>query len=354
MSNYQFLSIGDTTLDNFLKLDGSEAHLSCNLEKSNCELCLNYADKIPVSQYHTTLGGNSANAAVSAVRMGLSTAIWTVVGDDYIGQKTKKEFEKENISTEYLQVDEKVRSKISTVINYQSERTILIYGDHYDYKIPQLGKADWVYISSLGKTGDGVYRDISAWAREYRAKLVFQPGTFQIRMGWKPMEELLKITEIIVMNKEEAADYVGESQKTKIKNQNYSVALPQINIKELLKKLLHLGPRIAVITDGKTGAYVSDGKTVWSQGIDESVPVVERTGAGDAYSSAFTVAISKGKAIPEAMLWGALNSESVIQKIGPQAGILTLDELNKSRAQGRPRVEIASSPMLNPLHSGGR
>ena len=336
----EFLAIGDTTLDNFLKIDSEEAHVVCSQKEKEYELCFSYADKIPVAEYHTTLGGNSANAAVTAARMELNTAIWTVVGDDYIGNRTKKEFEKEGISTEYLQVDEKIRSKISTVINYKTERTILIYGDHYQYQIPKLSKVDWVYISSLGKAEDGVYNDIVAWAQEYGVKVVYQPGTFQIRMGWEPVKDLLKMTEIIFMNLQESEEFLA-NPKSEIRNPK-QIQNTKFQIQNLLKGLMDFGGRMAVITDGDKGAYASDGKTIWSQGIDETISAVEKTGAGDAYSSAFTCALMKGKAVPEAMLWGALNSESVIQKIGPQAGILHLEELEKLRAQGRPRVEIAS------------
>jgi len=327
--DYNLFVIGDTTLDTFLRLDTKEA--SVVKEDGRQVLELRFADKIPVAEFHETIGGNSANAAVTGARMGLTTAIWTIMGADQVGERAKRSFEKEGVITDYFFTDEKIHSKVSTIINYGGERTIFIYGDHISYMLPQLGPAKWAYVSSMGEVTGDVYDDIAEWVAMHNVKLAYQPGTFQLWMGAEKTKKLLSVTEVILMNKEEATEYV-ESRKSDIRGQS-----SEIGIKSLLEGLLELGPKIAVITDGSNGAYVSDGKTIWSQGIDESVPVIEKTGAGDAYSSALVIALQKGHDIPTAMRWGAENSRSVIQKIGPQAGILTLDEMEKSV-----RVENAS------------
>jgi len=59
----------------------------------------------------------------------------------------------------------------------------------------------------------------------------------------------------------------------------------------------------------------------------DSAPPVDRTGAGDSFSSTFTAAIILGKEPSEALAWGPINSMSVVQHIGAQAGLLTKDKL---------------------------
>ena len=56
-------------------------------------------------------------------------------------------------------------------------------------------------------------------------------------------------------------------------------------------------------------------------------PPVDRTGAGDAFSSTFTAAITLGKTIPEALRWGPINSMSVVQYIGAREGLLSQEKL---------------------------
>jgi sugar/nucleoside kinase (ribokinase family) len=54
---------------------------------------------------------------------------------------------------------------------------------------------------------------------------------------------------------------------------------------------------------------------------------VEITGAGDAFASSVTVALSLGLPFEEALLWGPVNSSAVIQEIGAQRGLLTRAQL---------------------------
>ncbi|MEK7099670.1 MAG: hypothetical protein AAB883_00825, partial [Patescibacteria group bacterium] len=49
----------------------------------------------------------------------------------------------------------------------------------------------------------------------------------------------------------------------------------------------------------------------------------ERTGAGDAFASTVTVALALGKTLDEALLWGPINSMSVVQDVGAQKGLLS-------------------------------
>lgn len=83
-----------------------------------------------------------------------------------------------------------------------------------------------------------------------------------------------------------------------------------------------------VLTDGPDGSYVSDGSEILYLKIFRG-PVVERTGAGDSYGSAFLSAIIQGKSLKDAMLWGNANSTSVLQYIGARQGLLDQEALNK-------------------------
>lgn len=97
--------------------------------------------------------------------------------------------------------------------------------------------------------------------------------------------------------------------------------------KELLMALSGLGPKISVITDGGNGAYVFDGNKFLHCGI-MPMDAYERTGAGDAFGSGFLSATIKGKTIEEALIWGTVNSASVIGYTGAQKGLLKEDEMD--------------------------
>ncbi|MFA6095349.1 MAG: hypothetical protein WC767_00690, partial [Candidatus Paceibacterota bacterium] len=60
-----FLAVGDITTDAFIRL--KEAHVTCNVNKEDCEICMKFADKIPYESVTVVRAvGNSANAAVAA------------------------------------------------------------------------------------------------------------------------------------------------------------------------------------------------------------------------------------------------------------------------------------------------
>jgi sugar/nucleoside kinase (ribokinase family) len=91
-----------------------------------------------------------------------------------------------------------------------------------------------------------------------------------------------------------------------------------------------LGPKIVLISDGHAGAYASDGIQRWKMPIyPDPKPPFERTGAGDAFTSTFVAALAKGADVESALLWAPINSMSVVQKVGAQAGLLTEKEIDK-------------------------
>jgi sugar/nucleoside kinase (ribokinase family) len=58
-------------------------------------------------------------------------------------------------------------------------------------------------------------------------------------------------------------------------------------------------------------------------------PPVERTGAGDAFTSTFVAALAKGNNLEGALQWAPINSMNVVQHVGAQAGLLTEKEIEK-------------------------
>ena len=130
---FDIITIGDATLDVFVEID--EASVLCTLEKENCVLCLSYADKIPVKKLTRVPGvGNAANVAVGSARLGLKTAIYTILGMDQTAKQICQTFKKEKVSQEYVVRDKKNKnSNYSVVINYRTERTILVFHETLAY-----------------------------------------------------------------------------------------------------------------------------------------------------------------------------------------------------------------------------
>ncbi|HEY1074259.1 MAG TPA: carbohydrate kinase family protein [Patescibacteria group bacterium] len=332
---YDFVAIGDATLDVFMQLD--DANVMCDIDKHNCKLCLNYGDKIAAKRTDFIIGGNAANAAVGARRLNLSSAFMGTIGNDDTGKQVQNVFHTEGVSTEYLTIEKDQKTNYSVVINFQGERTILL--NHiprtYHWNIAQAPR--WIYLTSMGEGFEAIYDKVIGLVREKHTMLAYNPGTHQLKKGLAFLKPSIAAATLFFVNKEEAILLLG--------------ADTHITMSELLKRVKALGPEVVVITDGPKGSYVYNGSEMYQLDIFDG-PVIERTGCGDSFATAFTVAFAEGKTIPEAMLWGNANSTSVLAHIGPQAGLLDRAGIEKLIAKNptiQPKVLLAASATV--VHS---
>ncbi len=309
------ISVGDATLDVFLQMNEADADVKCSVNNESCQICFDYADKIPVESVIKIPGaGNGSNNAVGSSRLEMDTAMFGILGDDETGHMIANNWKAEGISTKLVQFDEKRGTNYSTVLNYRGERTILVFHEKRDYHWPKdMPKAEWVYYTSLGKGSEKMHGALISYIKKSGAKLCFQPGTHQLKLGIMALTPVIAGSEISVMNKEEAERLVGDETR---------------DMRVLLKRLYAVGCKIAVITDGPQGSYTYDGKTFLKIGIMD-VPVIERTGCGDSYATAFLAALHHGRGIGEAMRWGTANAASVLGYVGPQKGLMTLAAMKK-------------------------
>jgi ribokinase len=102
------------------------------------------------------------------------------------------------------------------------------------------------------------------------------------------------------------------------------------SIRDLANGLHDLGPHVVVITDGPNGSYASyDFKLVTIPNYPDPAPPLDRTGAGDAFASTIVAALAMGETMDTALTWAPINSMSVVQELGAQKGLLSLDKLKK-------------------------
>jgi ribokinase len=307
MKKFDIICIGESLRDIFYFID--EASVSCSIEKDRCLLCLEYAEKIPVNDVvKVPAAGNSANAAVSASRLGLKSALVSWAGQDFAGDQLKEHLKNEKVDVSLMCKCKNQQTSEATLLSYKGERTQLLYFKPRNYKLPKLQKTNWIYYSAMGDKFEKLDKELIAYLKSNsKINFAFQPGTTHIRKGLKYLKPLIKESDIFILNKEES-QFLLDGKVRPIKN--------------LLEDFYKLGAKTTVVTDGKEGAYAYDGDNFLHMPIFKG-DAKERTGAGDSFAAAFTVAILEGKSIPDALRWGTANSWSVVREIGPQKGLLT-------------------------------
>ncbi len=311
---YDLVAIGDIVTDAFIKIKDAEA--VCDIDKENCKLCVRFGDKVPFESVEVIRAvGNSANAAVSATRLGLSCALISTVGNDTNGKECIEELEKNNVSTEYIKTNNDFPTNYHYVLWYDVERTILVNHAPFPYSLPEnMPAPKWIYLSSMGETSLDFHHEIAEYVRTHpETKLAFQPGTFQMKLGVEKLKEIYQLCEVFSCNVEEAQRILNTTEHDKIK---------------LMEMLHSLGPKIIVMTDGINGAYALEEGHAYFMPIYPHEPF-ERTGAGDAFGSTITALLAKGMPLHDAMRYAPINSMSVVKQVGAQKGLLTVSQIEE-------------------------
>ncbi len=315
-----FLAIGDIATEPFIKI--TEAEASCDLQGEHCKICFRFGDKIPYESAEICRAvGNSPNVAVGISKLGVNTSLIAYVGDDLVGKQNIESLMKDGVNIDHMKIVPGMESNYHFVLWYANERTILVKHTEFPYFFADdVPEAKWVYLSSLAPNSLEYHKEIGNYLEKFpNIKLAFQPGTFQIKLGIEILKDIYKRTEILFCNLVEAKRILNiENMSTNTENDKI----------KLLEMLHALGPKIIVMTDGLNGAYSYDGEDALFIPV-YSTESFESTGAGDAFASAMIGAIILGKDLKEALLWGPINSMSVVSQVGAQKGLLTREKIEE-------------------------
>ncbi len=315
---FDIITIGDSTIDTFIKIH--DASIECDINHEECKICVRYGDKIPVDSISQSVAGNAANVAVAVATVGLKCAIYTNLGNDSQGALIKKTLTTRGVYDEYIHTLDDKHSNLSVILTFQGERTAFVYHQPWFYHLPDLAPCSWVYFTSLSQsfTDSNIIDEVAHYIDRSGAKLAFSPGTFQIRANIKRYPKTLERCELLICNLEEAKQILEID------------LVERVPVRELLDKMLALGPKLIVLTDGEEGSYATDGESYLKVGVFPT-KLVEKTGAGDAYASAFIAALIYNQEIADAMVWGTINASAVIRELGAQNGLLTHEEIEIHR-----------------------
>ncbi|MDK2899380.1 MAG: ribokinase [Patescibacteria group bacterium] len=301
------LTIGAAIQDVFLSHSQELKPVS---DKTADELFLKIelGSKNDVNNINFSTGGGATNAAVTFARQGHHSQFMGTIGHDPAGDSVLNDLDKEGVDTSRISYSDKYNTGYSVVLLASNgERSFLTYrgaSTHYDIKNFDLSDSDsdWLYVSSMAGNMD-VLDKIFNQAKHLSIKIFFNPGKNELKKIDK-MRVLLEDVDVLSVNREEAQQIVNGE-----------------DLEELVRRLSNLVP-VAIVSDGPNGVMASDGKTIVRAGMYEDIPVIDRTGAGDAFGSGFLSYWASGRSLKDSIVFASANSTSVVSKIGAKAGIL--------------------------------
>lgn len=275
--------------------------------------CFSLGSKLNLEEVNFSVGGGAINTAVTFANQGFQVAAITQIGADPEGQDIREKSMTLGINCDFFSVDKEHATSFSFILSLpDGSRTVFRYkGASWHLKESSVPwsemRAKWLYINHMAGASHNVLPRLLKTAKENGMKIAWNPGSTQFDKK-KELQQLMNYVDVFIVNQEEASLITGISFQKE---------------KEIFKKLDDLVHGLVIMTKGKEGVEVSDGKTLWSAGVLLLKKIVDRTGAGDAFGSGFVAALmQKPGDIEYAMQLASANSTGVLTQWGAANGLL--------------------------------
>jgi sugar/nucleoside kinase (ribokinase family) len=321
------ICVGSVSQDIFFPLDGIRILDTPEDVTAQKNMVVELGAKYQTEDRYESAGGCAANVSVGLAKLGADAACYGVVGRDAFGESLLELLREGRVDCSLISVRDANKTDLSCILVDVSsgERTIVYNRDaneHLEVASAALHSASAIFVSGLYGSWKENMNAILSCVETHSAILFYNPGQKNIKDDAEKVIACIRMSFGLFVNKDEAIDIVLHA----FPHEEKSEYLDEIF---LLKKLRSIGPVFVSLTDGERGAWTFDGGTVLYVKPDRVNHVVDSTGAGDAYASAFIAGYVQQKNLDECMRWGIANSRSVIQYYGAQQGLLSMPEIQK-------------------------
>ncbi|MFH1444266.1 MAG: carbohydrate kinase family protein [Candidatus Peregrinibacteria bacterium] len=316
-SQRRTMSIGGATYDLFVRL---KSDALCE-EAEKPVFALPLGEKIHVDEVIETCGGGASNTSVGLARLGCHALFEGVIGSDLWGQRLLANLQKEGVDTQHALIVDNEISSFSLILSARGGERVILYTpganahlhkSNFDREIAQ--QMDWVYLNHIQESSHDIQEDIIEILAQETPNLTWNPGGRQIAAGIEASmnKRLLPFTDLLLLNYEETLTFTHTT-----------------TLDEAFSRLLKSGAKRICVTDGSRGVTATDGERRYQCPCDDSVSVVDTTGAGDAFGTGATWALLQGLPFSIVLKAGTLNAASVVSAMGAQQGLLTENSMQE-------------------------
>ena len=297
----------------------------CVIGSLNMDLVIN-TPRIPVigetiigNGFMTVPGGKGANQAVAAARLGGEVTMVGNVGDDLFGVSLKENLNINNVNSQNVKTLENVPTGVAiVVINEGNNYIILDSGANFKISPEDISNLENVIKNSdilllqMEIPQDAIERAVDI-ARKYGIKVLLNPAPAR-----ELSNDFLEKVDILTPNESECEYITGLKLST---FEDASIAI---------KCIMGKGVKQVVITLGGRGVVYNSGEKILHKPVP-MVEVVDTTAAGDSFTGALAVALTKGMSIDDAIDFANVVGTITVTKKGAQTSLPFLEELEKFR-----------------------
>ncbi len=294
MNTFDVVGFGALNVDKLFKVN----HIASAEEESFIE------------SHEQSCGGSAANTCVGLARLGRTVGFVGKIGEDAEGRLLKADFEREGVDCAGI-----VHAKYGesgTVMGFvdeQGQRALYIHSGVNDaFAFEEINPkyvegAKFVHLSSFvgEKSFDAQKRLLNSLPGT--VKVSFDPGMLYAKKGYSLLEPIIEKADVMMPNRKELELISGK--KTTAEGASYLVAK---------------GVKVVAVKLGEEGCYVTNGKE-HHQIEGFKVPVVDTTGAGDAFCAGFLLGLLERKSLLNCGRIGNFVASRCVTKMGARPGL---------------------------------
>ncbi len=287
-----------------------------------------FGEKIPV-EGETILGknfvigpgGKGSNQAVAAAKAGAKTFFISKIGDDQFGSMATEIYKNSGVDYSNVNISkDNSTGAAGILVNEETgANAINVFpGAAGAITIEDIDKAEEaIKNSSIFLTQLEAPKDVVTYAlkkaHSLNVKTILNPAP-----AAEIDESLFYMIDYFTPNETEASFYVDHDVET------------HEDAEKAAMKLLDKGIKNVVITLGEKGAFFANSEKKFSLPIANlSNPVVDTTGAGDAFNAGFAAALTEGQNIKDALKFASATAGLSTTKIGTANSMPSREEIDK-------------------------
>jgi ribokinase len=322
---FDIVCMGSATMDVFVETEKQSSVTQTVEGKATPFITFKSGEKVIVKHLQFEIGGGGTNTAACFSKIGLVSGYCGAIGNDNNGEAVLHRLLVDGIAFLGSAVHEQTNYSVVLESALLKDRTILVYkgaSEHLATKDVRSFRARWLYTSSLAGESFATSLTVIKAHRAHGGLVAVNPSNYQIEHDAAAVKELLALSDVAIMNRDEATALVGKG-----------------TIIEQLERIRELGPIIAAITDGKNGSAIGNATHAYHAAPTANLTVRETTGAGDCFASTLVAALILKQELPSALRWAMCNVEEHITHVGAKAGFLTRHELEERVAKDARGIE---------------
>jgi ribokinase len=289
--------------------------------------------EIAVTDFASQAGGSAANTVCGLAKLGVSAGFVGVVGDDEAGRKLVDDLARHGVDVSQVKVKKGATGSTLCLSDRRGRRAIYVMPGANsllaweDIDPEYISQAKIFHLSSFVHQAQLELQKRLVAQLPPTLKISFAPGSLYAARGAEPLAPLLKRAHLLFVNRREMGQLTGEDFAAGARRcLEMGCHTVVITLGSVPLRLAGKESRTAVagyiLAAGKDGEYFIESRAKPGQ------PVVDTTGAGDAFAAGFIYGIMKGKNPAQCGLLAEIMARFCIGRVGAREGLPSLAELS--------------------------